>query len=59
MFKYTIETLPLACSITPASWRQVWYADDASTCGNRDDVFGPGPALGTFVSPLRVFIVNT
>ena len=34
MFLYAVGTLPLIRSLKNPDWTQVWYADDASACGD-------------------------
>ena len=65
MFLYAVGTLPLIQSLkNPSSWTQVWYADDASACGELtsirdwfDLLLQRGPSYGYFPNPNKSYIV--
>ena len=61
MFLYAIGTLPLIRSLKNPDWTQVWYADDASACGELtsirrwfDLLLQCGPSYGYFQIPQKV-----
>ena len=65
MFLYAAGTLPLIQSLkNPSDWIQVWYADDASACGELSSIrqwfdllLLRGPAYGYFPNPKKSCIV--
>ena len=65
MFSYAAGTLPLNQSFkNPSNWIQVWYADDASACGELSSIrqwfdllLQRGPAYGYFPNPKKSCIV--
>ena len=65
MFLYAVGTLPLIQSLkNPSAWTQVWYADNASACGELtsirrwfDLLLRLGPAYGYFPNPLKSCVV--
>ena len=65
MFLYAAGTLPLIQSLkNPSDWIQVWYADDASACGELSSIrqwfdllLQRGPAYGYFPNPKKSCVV--
>ena len=65
MFMYAIRTLPLIYSLhNPAQWTQIWYADDASVCGNMKNIHewfselcSQGPHFGYFPKLSKSFLL--
>ena len=62
---YAAGTLPLIQSLkNPSNWIQVWYADDASACGELSSIrqwfdllLQRGPAYGYFPNPKKSCVV--
>ena len=66
MFLYAVSTVPLISSLQDSSGsrKQVWYADDASACGEFnclrdwfDEILVKGPRYGYFPEPSKSFLV--
>ena len=64
MFLYAVGTLPLIRSLKNPDWTQVWYADDASACGELtsicrwfDLLLQRGPSYGYFPNPSKSCVV--
>ena len=65
MFLYAIGILPLIRSLKdPSKWTQVWYADDASACGELSNIrkwfdllLHHGPLYGYFPNPSKCCVV--
>ena len=65
MFMYPVSSLPLISSLDHLyQLTQVWYADDASACGNLDSLREwfyilkeSGPSFGYFPEPSKSFLV--
>ena len=65
MFMYAIATIPLISLLNrPDAHTQIWYADDASACGEmcklRDSfcsLIDHGPSFGYFPEPAKSFLV--
>ena len=65
MFLYAVGTLPLIQSLkNPSAWTQVWYADDASACGELtsirrwfDLLLQQGPSYGYFPNATKSYVV--
>ena len=65
MFLYAAGTLPLIQSLqNPSDWIQVWYANDASACGELSSIrqwfdllLQRGPAYGYFPNPKKSCVV--
>ena len=62
MFFYAVGTLPLIDALCSSHWNQVWYADDASTCGDVSKLrlwFDKrqvlGPPFGYFPQPQKTY----
>ena len=64
MFLYAVGTLPLIWSLKDPAWTQVWYADDASACGEFtsirrwfDLLQQRGPSYGYYPNPTKSCVV--
>ena len=64
IFLYAVGTLPLIRSLKNPDWTQVWYADDATACGELasihrwfDLLLQRGPSYGFFPNPSKSCVV--